>query len=50
MSTVDNRSDIVGVDVANALLARIQDPALEPERKLIEPALVARGTTARASG
>ena len=40
MSTVDNRSDIVGVDVANALLARIQDPTLEPERKLIEPVLV----------
>ncbi|MET4095482.1 hypothetical protein [Arthrobacter sp. UYCu712] len=47
ISSVDNRSDIVGADVANTLLARIQDPALEPERKLIVPALVVRGTTAR---
>ena len=50
MSSVDNRSDLVGVDVAHTLLARIQDPALEPERKLIEPALIVRGTTARVSG
>ena len=47
LTSVDNRSDVVGVDVANTLLARIQDPALEPRRKLIEPALVVRGTTAR---
>lgn len=50
MSSVNNRSDIVGVDVANALLARIQDLTLKPGRKLIEPALVARGTTTRVSG
>jgi DNA-binding LacI/PurR family transcriptional regulator len=50
LSSVDNRSDIVGADVANTLLARIQDPNLEPERKLIEPVLIVRGTTARRSG
>ena len=50
MSSVDNRSDLVGVDVAHTLLARIQDPTLEPERKLIEPALIVRGTTARVPG
>ncbi|MCU1510823.1 MAG: LacI family transcriptional regulator [Arthrobacter sp.] len=50
MSSVDYRGDIVGSDVANALLARIQDPTLEPRRKLIEPALIVRGTTARFSG
>ena len=50
MTSVDNRSDVVGSDVASTLLARIQDPALEPERKLIEPALIVRGTTARVSG
>jgi DNA-binding LacI/PurR family transcriptional regulator len=50
MTSVDNRSDIVGSDVANALLARIQDPTLEPERKLIAPDLIVRGTTARVSG
>jgi DNA-binding LacI/PurR family transcriptional regulator len=50
ITTVDNRSDVVGADSARTLLARIQDPALEPERKLIEPVLVVRGTTARISG
>ncbi|MFE4229508.1 LacI family DNA-binding transcriptional regulator [Arthrobacter sp. NPDC056886] len=50
LTSVDNRSDVVGSDVANTLLARIQDPTLEPRRKLIEPALIVRGTTARVSG
>jgi DNA-binding LacI/PurR family transcriptional regulator len=50
MTSVDNRSDIVGSGVASALLARIQDPALEPERQLIEPDLIVRGTTARVPG
>ncbi|MEJ1178843.1 MULTISPECIES: LacI family DNA-binding transcriptional regulator [unclassified Pseudarthrobacter] len=47
LTSVDNRSDLVGVDVANALLARIREPAIGPQRRLIEPALVVRGTTAR---
>ncbi|MFJ5958396.1 LacI family DNA-binding transcriptional regulator [Paenarthrobacter sp. NPDC092416] len=46
LTSVDNRSDIVGVDAAHRLLARIEDPTLEPERKLIEPTLVLRSTTA----
>lgn len=50
ITTVDNRSDVVGADCARTLLARIQDPALPPGRKLIDPALVVRGTTARAPG
>jgi len=45
LTSIDNRSDLVGVDTARRLLARIEDPALLPERKLIEPALVLRGTT-----
>ncbi|WP_251042540.1 substrate-binding domain-containing protein [Arthrobacter sp. ISL-69] len=49
LTSVDNRSDLVGVDVADTLLARIQDPALGPGRKLIEPALIVRGTTGRVS-
>lgn len=49
ITTVDNRSDIVGADAANTLLARLQDPGLAPGRKLIEPVLVIRGTTARAA-
>jgi len=47
LTSVDNRSDLVGVDVAKALLARIQDSSVGPQRKLIEPALIVRGTTAR---
>lgn len=49
ITSIDNRSDIVGVDVASRLLARIQDPSLEPQRKLIEPVLIVRSTTARAA-
>ncbi|WP_254186622.1 LacI family DNA-binding transcriptional regulator [Paenarthrobacter aromaticivorans] len=45
LTSIDNRSDVVGVDAARRLLARIDDPTLEPERKLIEPTLVLRGTT-----
>ncbi len=45
LTSIDNRSDLVGVDAARRLLARIDDPTLEPERKLIEPTLVLRGTT-----
>ncbi len=46
LTSVDNRSDLVGADVASALLDRIQGGAPEPLRKLIEPILVVRGTTA----
>ena len=46
LTSVDNRSDLVGADVAKALLARIQNPATGPQRRLIEPALVVRDTTA----
>jgi DNA-binding LacI/PurR family transcriptional regulator len=46
LTSIDNRSDIVGADSARRLLARIADPTLAPERKLIEPTLALRGTTA----
>jgi DNA-binding LacI/PurR family transcriptional regulator len=49
LTSVDNRSDLVGMDVAKALLERIQDPAKGPKRELIKPSLVVRGTTARPS-
>jgi DNA-binding LacI/PurR family transcriptional regulator len=49
LTSVDNRSDLVGMDVAKALLARIHDPAVGPQRKLIEPVLIVRSTTARAA-
>ncbi|UVJ40458.1 LacI family DNA-binding transcriptional regulator [Arthrobacter sp. CJ23] len=47
ITSIDNRSDILGVDVARRLLARLEDPGLEPQRKLIAPVLVERSTTAR---
>ncbi|WP_284983486.1 LacI family DNA-binding transcriptional regulator [Arthrobacter sp. efr-133-TYG-118] len=47
LTSVDNRSDLVGIDVAHRLLARIDDPTIKPERTLIDPALVVRSTTAR---
>ncbi|KIS28233.1 LacI family transcriptional regulator [Arthrobacter sp. SPG23] len=50
ITTVDNRSDVVGADSAQTLLARIRDPGLAPGRKLIEPVLVVRGTTSRFTG
>lgn len=46
LTSVDNRSDAVGMDVAKWLLARIQGSAVGTQRKLIEPALVVRRTTA----
>jgi DNA-binding LacI/PurR family transcriptional regulator len=46
LTSVDNRSDLVGAVVAEALLARIGNGAVDPQRKLIEPVLVVRGTTA----
>jgi DNA-binding LacI/PurR family transcriptional regulator len=49
ITSVDNRSDLVGTDVAHKLLARIQDPDLKPRRTLIDPVLVVRSTTARAA-
>lgn len=48
VTSVDNRSDLVGVDVARTLLARIADPAIEPVRTLLDPVLVVRSTTAPA--
>jgi DNA-binding LacI/PurR family transcriptional regulator len=49
ITSVDNRSDLVGIDVARRLLARIEDPGLKPERTLIDPVLVVRSTTARSA-
>lgn len=48
ITSVDNRSDLVGTGAARRLMARIGDPALEPERTLIDPVLVVRTTTALA--
>ena len=49
ITSVDNRSDLVGADAARRLVARIDNPALESERTLIDPVLVVRSTTAPAA-
>jgi DNA-binding LacI/PurR family transcriptional regulator len=49
LTSVDNRSDLVGMEVAKALLERINDPATSTQRRLIEPHLVVRGTTSQSS-
>ncbi|MCU1405524.1 MAG: LacI family transcriptional regulator [Glaciihabitans sp.] len=46
LTTVDDRSFPVGVEVATALLARIANPTLVPKSTLIRPALVVRSSTA----
>ncbi|MGP0223422.1 LacI family DNA-binding transcriptional regulator [Paenarthrobacter sp. NCHU4564] len=46
LTSIDNRSDLVGADAANRLLARLEEPSLQLEQKLIEPLLVLRSTTA----
>lgn len=48
VTSVDNRSDLVGIEVARQLLTRIEDPDAVPRRTLIDPALVVRSTTATA--
>ncbi|MFJ4170062.1 LacI family DNA-binding transcriptional regulator [Paenarthrobacter sp. NPDC089714] len=45
LTSIDNRSDVVGMDAARRLLARLENDGLQPERTLIEPALVLRSTT-----
>lgn len=45
LTSIDNRSDVVGTSAARRLLDRLEDPELKPEQTLIEPTLVLRGTT-----
>ena len=46
ITSVDDRSDVVGAGAARALLSRFDEPARDPLRTLIEPTLTVRGTTA----
>ena len=46
ITSVDDRSDIVGAAAGRALLDRIDEPTSEPRQSLIEPTLVIRQTTA----
>ena len=45
LSSVDDRSETVGIGAAQALLARIDDPSRDTTRTLLAPTLIARGTT-----
>jgi DNA-binding LacI/PurR family transcriptional regulator len=46
ITSIDDRSDIVGAAAGRALLERIDDPTSKPRRTLVEPTLVIRATTA----
>ena len=46
ITSIDDRSELVGAAAGKALLARFDDPASEPQRTLLEPTLVVRATTA----
>ncbi len=48
ITSIDDRSDVVGAAAGRALLDRIDDPTSEPRRTLVEPTLVIRATTAPA--
>jgi DNA-binding LacI/PurR family transcriptional regulator len=45
ITSIDDRSDIVGAAAGRALLDRIDDPSCDPRRTLVEPSLVIRATT-----
>ena len=47
ITSIDDRSEVVGAAAGRALLARFDDPAITPRQTLIEPRLVVRGTTGR---
>lgn len=44
-TTIDDRSREVGEATARAVLARLDDPQAPPQRVLVQPALIDRGTT-----
>ena len=46
LTSVDACNEAIGAGAARALLARIDDPTRQPERSLLQPSLVVRGTTA----
>ena len=48
ITSIDDRSDVVGAAAGRALLDRIDDPTIKPRTTLIEPSLVVRGTTSPA--
>ena len=49
ITSIDDRSDIVGATAGRALLERFDDPSDKPRKTLIEPTLIVRATTSRAN-
>ena len=47
ISSIDDKSEEVGALTAQALVSRIADPSREPQKALVQPTVVARGTTAQ---
>jgi DNA-binding LacI/PurR family transcriptional regulator len=48
ITSIDDRSDVVGAAAGRALLDRLGDPTSEPRQTLVQPTLVVRTTTTRA--
>lgn len=46
ISSIDDKSEEVGILTAQALISRIADPSRPPQRTLVQPTVVSRGTTA----
>ncbi|RAX16354.1 LacI family DNA-binding transcriptional regulator [Pseudarthrobacter sp. AG30] len=46
ITSIDDKSEEVGLLTAQALMSRIADPGRPPQRTLVQPAIVSRGTTA----
>ncbi len=49
LTSIDDRSEVIGAAAGRALLARFDDPNLEPAYTLVQPVLAVRSTTAQAS-
>ncbi|MGS0685196.1 substrate-binding domain-containing protein [Nakamurella sp. GG22] len=48
LTSIEDRSDVVGAAAGRALLARFEDQSITAWKTLIEPGLVIRSTTATA--
>jgi DNA-binding LacI/PurR family transcriptional regulator len=48
ITSIDDRSDVVGAAAGRALLERLEEPATNPRQTLVQPTLVVRSTTGQA--
>jgi DNA-binding LacI/PurR family transcriptional regulator len=49
LTSIDDRSEVIGAAAGRALLARFDNPSLEPRYTLVQPVLAVRSTTVQAS-